>query len=261
MIDVPKGPTRMSNPSTLSALPLDGVQSDKAALDCTHCKTAIVDAYFELNAKVVCPECREQVAAHAIGGSGAGRLLRAFAWGSLGAIAGTSLWVAITHATGYEIGLVAVVVGLLVGGGVRKGADRRGGLAYQCMAVVLTYLAIVATYVPDVHRGFMEQQAHESAPVAALSSASTDANAMANPMHANLAVDVQDDAPAPLLAIALYGALVFALAAALPFLALPENLIGLMIIGFALFEAWKMNKRTPVEFSGPFALTRERAAA
>jgi hypothetical protein len=44
-------------------------------------------------------------------------------------------------------------------------------------------------------------------------------------------------------------------------LALPENLIGLMIIGFALFEAWKMNKRTPVEFSGPFALTRERAAA
>ena len=51
-------------------------------------------------------------------------------------------------------------------------------------------------------------------------------------------------------------ALVFAciIAFAAPVLAGFENIIGLLIIGFALWEAWKINKRTVVEFTGPYAL-------
>ena len=49
-------------------------------------------------------------------------------------------------ATGYEIGLVAIVVGLLVGGAVRKGSGARGGWFYQLMAVALTYAAISGSY-------------------------------------------------------------------------------------------------------------------
>jgi hypothetical protein len=33
-----------------------------------------------------------------------------------------------------------------------------------------------------------------------------------------------------------------------------ENLIGLVIIGIGLYEAWKLNKREVFEITGPFAL-------
>ena len=42
------------------------------------------------------------------------------------------------------------------------------------------------------------------------------------------------------------------LVAALPFLTGVKNLIGLLIIGFGLWEAWKLNKRTDLSISGPY---------
>jgi hypothetical protein len=33
-----------------------------------------------------------------------------------------------------------------------------------------------------------------------------------------------------------------------------QNIIGWLIIGFALFEAWKINRRVEVEVTGPFTL-------
>jgi len=41
-----------------------------------------------------------------------------------------------------------------------------------------------------------------------------------------------------------------------PFLAGFENILGLVIIGFALFQAWKMNRRAPLAISGPYAVGR-----
>jgi hypothetical protein len=48
--------------------------------------------------------------------------------------------------------------------------------------------------------------------------------------------------------------LVFAVSLAAPFLAGLQNVIGLLIIGFALWEAWKINKRAKVSFAGPYSL-------
>lgn len=42
------------------------------------------------------------------------------------------------------------------------------------------------------------------------------------------------------------------LVAAIPFLAGVKNLLGLLIIGFGLWEAWKLNRRTDLSISGPF---------
>jgi hypothetical protein len=36
--------------------------------------------------------------------------------------------------------------------------------------------------------------------------------------------------------------------------------IGLLIVGFALYEAWKINKRQRIDFSGPFQLPGTRPA-
>lgn len=256
----------MSQTTILPAPPADGVQFDKAefadkapAPACIGCQRTIDATYYQINERVVCPGCKDEAAAALTGGSSSRRFLRALAWGGLGAFAGAAIWMTITRITGWEIGLVAIVVGLLVGWGVRKGADGRGGWAYQSLAVALTYMAIVATYVPDVHDSLMEAQHFEAVSEVPSDSGArqTPAEAEETAVTANLA-SAPDAAEVPTaLALPLYLMFLLAVASALPFLALPENLIGVLIIGFALFEAWKMNKRTPLVVSGPFEVTRD----
>jgi hypothetical protein len=48
---------------------------------------------------------------------------------------------------------------------------------------------------------------------------------------------------------------------ATPFLAGIENLIGLLIIGFALYEAWKLNRRRELPVSGPHRVSAASAPA
>jgi hypothetical protein len=137
-----------------------------------------------------------------------GRFLRALAFGAIGAAVGAGIYYAILALTGYELGLVAIVVGWLVGRGVSLGANHRGGWLYQAMAVFLTYTAIVSTYVPLIAKEGVE-------------------------------------GPLPLLFIVAY---------AVPFLAGLGNLIGIAIIGFALYQAWSMNKRLTIAFTGPYTV-------
>ena len=53
-----------------------------------------------------------------------------------------------------------------------------------------------------------------------------------------------------LAALALLFALIIGLSYAAPFLAGFDNVLGLVIIGFALFEAWRINRQVPI--LGPF---------
>src|SRR5206468_726575 len=46
--------------------------------------------------------------------------------------------------------LIAILVGFFVGKAVSWGSYRRGGWKYQTLAMVLTYLSIVASYVPVI---------------------------------------------------------------------------------------------------------------
>ena len=183
---------------------------------CARCRAAIAAAYYEVNGHVVCADCKE-ILGRDPAGSAPARLLRAGAFGLGAAILGAGLYYAILAATGYEIGLVAIAVGWLVGRGVQKGSNGAGGWAYQTLAVGLTYLAIVSTYVPFIVKS----------------------GAPASATAGHFAVGI----------LAL-----IAVAAAAPFLAGVENVLGLMIIGFALYQAWKMNRRVPLAISGPYAV-------
>ena len=71
----------------------------------------------------------------------------------LGAAAlGSVIFYGVTALTGYEIGLIGVLVGYLVGKAVRKGSGSIGGVQYQVLAVGLTYLSITSTYVLGILR-------------------------------------------------------------------------------------------------------------
>jgi hypothetical protein len=236
----------------------EGLQFDKvdlAAPDearaCRICKRALESGgeYFEISSSIICKSC-----ATALSGSkeGRGSLLRAGLFGAGAALLGTIAWYAITKISGYQLGLVAIVVGLFVGRAVRKGGGGLGGWRYQALAMVLTYISITASNVPLILTEVRESKAHRvaageapdatepgaevTAPGADRSPATTDARApRSKPGAGDLVMAI---------------ALLLGLAFASPFLAGASNFMGIVIIGIALYEAWKSNRRVPL--SGPF---------
>jgi hypothetical protein len=127
------------------------------ATGCTSCRQPLGDVYWTLNGHVACTRCKEQAEAwHAGGGSSVARVFKAIALGSLGGIVGAAIWYLIAHYAHLTIGFVAILVGWLVGSGVRKGSGYRGGLGYQLLAVGLTYLSIAASQYPEVVAGLSE---------------------------------------------------------------------------------------------------------
>ena len=106
----------------------------------------------------------------------------------------------------------------MVGIAVRNGSHFRGGWLYQGMAMIITHGSIVTSFVPLVLR-----DAHNAGKLPE------------NPV---------------VLGVLVTGAWI--LAWLLPFLTLPQNIIGLFIIGVGVYEAWKLNKRVPLTITGPY---------
>jgi hypothetical protein len=190
---------------------------------CILCRQPIVSTYYALRDKVLCPACRVRVTAP-LPGSEVGRVIKASFMGLGAGLVGALIWFAVRRAIHLEIGLVAILVGFMVGKAVRKGSGGRGGRGYQILAVVLTYFCIAANYMPDIVESLVKAL-HERHIVA------TDPG-----MIARLTIAVVERA------------------LEVPFLPGAENMIGLLIIGFALFEAWKFNLRRPLPISGPYQM-------
>lgn len=124
-------------------------EGHSAAVKCTSCEREIHDAYFEANGKVICGECRTAIEAHLAPAAGRStRIGKAVVFGIAGAAAGSAIYYGVREITGYEIGLVAIVVGYLAGKGVFHGSGQRGGRRYQVLAIALTYIAMASTYIP-----------------------------------------------------------------------------------------------------------------
>ena len=51
-----------------------------------------------------------------------------------------------------------------------------------------------------------------------------------------------------------FAGVIFGFAAALPFLSLPESIIGLLIIAFAVFQAWRSNGLAVIGIKGPLQI-------
>ena len=131
----------MGNPGDLQFDRAEPSTPTPSATSCVVCKQPGQDTYYEVNGKVVCPSCRAKLETHTATGSFANSLLLGFG----AAVLGAAIYFAIELFTGYEFGLVAIVVGLLVGTAVRKGSKGRGGWRYQALAIGLTYLSVVVT--------------------------------------------------------------------------------------------------------------------
>jgi hypothetical protein len=239
----------------------EGLQFEKAEFEnapaqaqCAQCNRALLGSYYEVDGQTICEACKYTIESRMTEGSGAGRFVRATGAGLVAAALGATLYYAIAAISGYEFGLIAIVVGFGVGSAVRWGSNGRGGKRYQALAMALTYLAIVATYIPPIVQGFREGAAETAAvePTAADGAPSAVPAAAAAPSEA---ADTAEGEPTGALPMLIAVVLIVAIACAAPFLAGFENIMGIVIIGIGLYEAWKLNQRTTVTITGPHAIS------
>jgi hypothetical protein len=240
---------------------------------CSACKEPITGTYYTAGEHLICPPCHDAALAAMTGGSRVRRFLRAMVFGVVAGIIGGAIWFGVRKVTGYEIGLIAIVVGLVVGAAVRKGSDDRGGRAYQFLAVFLTYSCIVSTYIPEVYgalnSAFTEPRQVASAsrptPASTMPTPAT-TSAASNPRAADADTDAdkrfrQMSAGKKVLLVITFVLILFGFAFIAPVLTGFSNIIGLLIIGFALWEAWKINRKRVLAFTGPHLLGPTTAPA
>jgi len=234
-------------------LQFDRAEGGTAAPTCARCKKPLTTSYYQVNGAVVCDACRVALEAEWNRGGAGGRFITAAGLGVLAALLGSGLYYAILALTGYEFGLVAIVVGLMVGYAVRKGSNGRGGWRYQALAMFLTYTSIVSSYVPLIVGEALKQRQAElpavdtsvvltppvatvdSTPTSELDETASESTAALSPPNIALAI-----------------VLMIGFLYAIPFLAGIENIMGLVIIGIGLYEAWKLNQRATLTVSGPY---------
>ncbi len=87
---------------------------------CTACKNPIEETYYEANGAMVCASCRESIEAAMTGGSRLGRFVKATIFGAIAALVGFLIYYGVMKITGYELALISILVGLLVGGAVPR---------------------------------------------------------------------------------------------------------------------------------------------
>jgi F0F1-type ATP synthase assembly protein I len=219
-----------------------------AGVTCAMCQRAIATEYFDVNGQSVCASCRTQLAQMAETPRSWGVFAKAGLFGLVAAIAGAILYYAVIAITNFEIGIVAIAIGYMVGWTIRKGTAGRGGRRFQVLAVVLTYWAVGLAYTPLTFQQIAEEDKKEQA---AATTTEPAAPAATQPSET-------EDANATKVSIPLALGILFGLSLALPVLAvvtsLPSGLISGAIIAFGMQQAWRMTGVPPLQISGPFQI-------
>jgi len=210
---------------------------------CTVCQRAVSDEYFDVNGQSVCDGCRTQLAQLAQTPRSWGLFVKAGLFGLVAAILGAILYYAVIAITDFEIGIVAIAIGYMVGWAIRKATANRGGRRYQVMALVLTYWAVGLAYTPLTFQQLAEEDKKEQTQKA------TDTAAPAP-------AESPDEATA--LNIPMVLAILVGFSVALPVLvvfgSLPGGLLSALIIGIGMRQAWQMTAVPPLQISGPYRI-------
>ena len=212
---------------------------------CAGCKTAIKTQYYDVNGTSLCGACRASVAAAAETPRGLPTLLLAAALGLGAGIVGAGIYYAVIAIAHLEIGIVAILIGYMVGYSVRRGAGGRGGRRFQVLAAALTYLSVALAYTPMAIQ--QARAASRQKPAAAVSTAAPSPTegivtaARARPRAIRFAIGV---------------AVLLGLTIALPVLvvigSLPSGLISGFIIFIGIRQAWKMTQAPVLKVHGPY---------
>lgn len=127
-----------------NAAPRPGTAPAADAALCDVCHTAAPSLSL-VGSHVMCAGCAHQLNAQfaALQPTASG-LVRGAIWGAALALLGAVVWAAFAITSGYEIGYAAVLVGVLAGVGVKRGAAPQSGRALQWLAVAVAVFGMLA---------------------------------------------------------------------------------------------------------------------
>src|SRR5262245_15741153 len=136
---------------------LSTVLHDRVAATCVACGTAIETEYYQINGHVACATCRSRAEASAETPRGIRPLVIAGMFGLGAGLAGAVIYFAVLALLDLEVGIVAIVIGYIVGYAIPKGTGGRGGLRSRVLAVALTYGPIAMAYTSIVIKSAIEK--------------------------------------------------------------------------------------------------------
>jgi hypothetical protein len=206
--------------------------ADPAIRTCIVCKQPIAGDFFQANGNTLCPQCAQCIESGQQAPPSSS-LLRAALFGAGAAIAGAAIYAGVAILFHLEIGLIAILVGIMVGKAVRYGTSGRGGRPQQVLAVALTYFSITTSYIPV----YLYQASKAKPAVEQSQSPQASPESQIAPGRAIVAL--------------------LMLTAAAPFLALFQGgnplsgLISLFIIFIGLRQAWVLTRRSEIIVTGP----------
>ena len=241
-------PLSNTGPSSMSTSDLQfqkAEQTSASASSCQVCGAAITQEYFRARGQVVCSRCANQIRISKQPPTLKSMPL-AIGFGIGAAIAGSALYSIVTIVTGYQLALVAIVVGVMVGKAIRHGSKGFGGRPQQILAVILTYFAITASYVTMGIYEFVRN------PEAATETSADNATVPA-PASEPAAATTEPDSTGKSIAVGLV-ALGLLLVAA-PFLTLGSGFSGILsiiILFIGLKQAWKLTEQAEIQVTGPY---------
>jgi hypothetical protein len=203
---------------------------------CVACKRPTGNTYYHARGRVVCPLCAQRIQTGQQSPPPLS-LARSLLYGAAAALGGSILYAAVAIITGWEFGLVAIVVGYMVGKAIRHGSYGRGGRPQQILAVVLTYFAITTSYIPV----FIYQVRQHPEQLAASRPAGTQRPASTRQRQGE--------------AVAAAIVTIVLLAVAAPFFELStgfSGIISLFLIFIGIRQAWKLTARSEILLMGPY---------
>jgi hypothetical protein len=231
-----------------------GLQFDRAESSrpkgeaaCAACKKALVDQFYVAGAAKICSVCREALQKVLTGGSASGRVLKAALLGLLAALVGGGLWALVIYATNYMIAFVAIGLGYLVGIAVRKGSGGRGGRGYQVLGLSLAYFGVATAYMGLVVADMGKSKSPRTVERTAEKPGSKAPEKLPEPKGSG------EVKPAPGGCLGAFGMLAL-LYAGMPILVGKEDPFTFLFLGFAMWEAWKLNAGLKIRVTGPFRL-------
>ena len=203
---------------------IDSLQFQKAEFAekaCFRCAAPIGSESYQLGGQPVCSACGEQVRAQ--------QQQPKYSWVLRGGVfgLGAALVCGIAYgmfrmASDWDLALISIGVGYLVGKAVRRGSYDLGGRRCQVLAVLLTYFAISISFAPHLHESIRTEMAKDKS---------------------------QPPLPPAFTAVMAIG-FSFAMPVAMAFEGF-SGLLGIAILLFGLQRAWQQTARDPRLLTGP----------
>ena len=209
-------------------------------VSCAFCKQPLGDTCYHAGDRTACTRCAQALTASQTRRGSMQDFVTAALYGFGAALAGSALFAVVALVAHLRLGLLAIVVGVMVGKAVVYGANGCRGRRFQILAVLLTYFSISSSYVPLLIAAAREHKAE----MMAASGSSTRSPRTVTPVAAAAGG-----------AIALV--VLTALSLAAPFFELASGiggLIGLVIVFIGLRQAWHYTKAVKIPILGPFTV-------